>query len=327
LAAGRLDDARDAAQEVVDNNARYVPAYDLLARVAEARGDEDAALEVLNQSYDVIPSARRSRMLGEVAYRTGHLELAGSAYERALRHTKGSLTAQPSDLLSLAQVYVDAEAPQRALQLMESAPKHYAEAPEFDATQAALQAQAHARMGNADAAEQAYQRACGLIDATRADSAMLALAKAAFSVGKDEDGARLLSAAVKADHENTRIVSLARKVLKDSGREALAADIVDGALKQANAIVAEANALMRQARFDESLARLDDALQTMPDNTGVLLAAAQLHLLWMSQKGLNLEYVAKVNGYLSRLDTLLPGNERVFKMYRFMRETLSKAAK
>jgi hypothetical protein len=136
-----------------------------------------------------------------------------------------------------------------------------------------------------------------------------------------------LSAAVKADHENTRIVSLARKVLKDSGREALAADIVDGALKQANAIVAEANALMRQARFDESLARLDDALQTMPDNTGVLLAAAQLHLLWMSQKGLNLEYVAKVNGYLSRLDTLLPGNERVFKMYRFMRETLSKAAK
>jgi hypothetical protein len=131
---------------------------------------------------------------------------------------------------------------------------------------------------------------------------------------------------VKADHENTRLVSLARKVLKDSGKEALAAEVVDGALNQVVAIVAEANALMRKTQFDESLAKLDEALASMPENTGVLLAAAQLHLLWMSQKGLNLDYVAKVNNYLAKLDLLMPGNERVSKMYRFMRETLSRAA-
>ncbi len=48
------------------------------------------------------------------------------------------------------------------------------------------------------------------------------------------------------------MVALARKVLKDTGKEAMAADIVDHALNHVAAIVAEANA-MRKAQFDESL--------------------------------------------------------------------------
>lgn len=325
--AGQLEEAKAVAQQVLEQNSRYIPAYDLLAKLAEAGGDEQEVLKVLNQSYEVIPSARRSRMVGDAAYRTGDLEQARDAFDRALNHTKGSLTAQPSDLLSLAQVHVDAGEPDRALNLLAAAPKHYAESNTFVATQAALQAQAHVKLGDHKAAEQAYALAKSCTDASRADGSALALAKAAFSIGNDKEGAAILSAAVKADHENSRLVSLARKVLKDSGKETLIAEIVDDALSQAEAIVAEANALMRKARFDESLAKLDEALASMPENTGVLLAAAQLHLLWMSQKGLNLDYVAKVNGYLSKLDVLLPGNERVFKMYRFMRETLSRAPK
>lgn len=325
--AGELDQAKTVAQDLLEKNAKYVVAYDLLAKVAEAQGNEQEALEALNRSYDVIPSARRSRMVGDVAYRTGDLEQARTAFDRALRHTKGSLTAQPSDLLSLAQVHVDAGDASLALQLLATAPKQYAESNAFAATQAAVQAQAHVKLGDPKAAEQAYKLAAELTDTTRGDAAALALAKAAFSIGRDAEGADILSKAVKADHENTRLVSLARKVLRDSGKDDMAGAIVDDALKQVQAIVVEANALMRKAQFDESLAKLDEALQSMPENTGVLLAAAQLHLLWMSQKGLNLDYVAKVNNYLSKLDTLMPGNERVSKMYRFMRETLSRAAK
>jgi tetratricopeptide (TPR) repeat protein len=229
--------------------------------------------------------------------------------------------------LLLAQVHVDAGDAQAALQVLATAPKHYGESDAFVATQAAVQAQAHIKMGDLESAEHAFERAKSLADATRADGTALALAKAAFSIGREEEGAAILSKAVRADHENTRLVSLARKVLRDSGKEELAADVVDRALDQVNAIVAEASALMRKAQFDESLQKLEEALEGMPENTGVLLAAAQLHLLWMSQKGLNLDYVARVNNYLVKLDVLLPGNERVAKMYRFMRETLSRAKK
>lgn len=325
--AGDLEQARAAAQEVVADNPKYIVAYDLLAKIAEAQGDDQAALAAISISYEVIPSARRSRMVGDAAYRTGDLEQAREAFSRALQHTKGALTAQPSDLLSLAQVHVDGGDAQAALQLLATAPRHYAESNAFAATQAAVRAQVHVKLGDTAAAEKAYAQACALVDATRADATSLALAKAAFSIGRDQEGANILSQAVRADHENSRMVSLARKVLKDSGKEAMAADIVDSALLQVTAIVAEANALMRKAQFDESLAKLDEALAGMPDNTGVLLAAAQLHLLWMSQKGLNIDYVAKVNNYLAKLDELMPGNERVAKMYRFMRETLSRAGK
>lgn len=327
LAAGQLKEAKATAQAVLEGNSKYVVAYDLLAKVAEAQGNEQEALEALNRSYEVIPSARRSRMVGDAAYRTGDLEQARTAFDRALKHTRGSLTAQPSDLLSLAQVHVDTGDAQAALQLLSTAPKHYSESDAFTATQAAVQVQAHIKMGDFESAQHAFERAKSLADATRADGTALVLAKAAFSIGRDDEGAEILSKAVRADHENTRLVSLARKVLKDSGKEEMAARVVDNALEQVNAIVAEANALMRKARFDESLQKLEEALQSMPENTGVLLAAAQLHLLWMSQKGLNLDYVARVNNYLAKLDVLMPGNERVLKMYRFMRETLSRAKK
>ncbi|HJV82045.1 response regulator [Noviherbaspirillum sp.] len=325
--AGKLDDAKAAAQEVLASNAKYIPAYDLLAKVAESQGNEQEALEALNQSYDVIPSARRSRMVGDVAYRTGDLEKAKTAFSRALTHTKGSLTAQPSDVLSLAQVHVDAGEATQALQVLSTAPKHYIESNAFAATQAAVQAQAHIKLGNGIEAEKAFALAKSLVDSTKADASALALAKAAFSIGRDDEGAEILKKAVMADHENNRLVSLARKVLKDTGKEELTGQVVDHALNEVTAIVAEANALMRKAQFDESLAKLDEALAAMPENTGVLLAAAQLHLLWMSQKGLNLDYVAKVNNFLSKLDVLIPGNERVAKMYRFLRETLSRTAK
>jgi hypothetical protein len=47
----------------------------------------------------------------------------------------------------------------------------------------------------------------------------------------------------------------------------------------------------------------------------------------MSQKGLNLDYVERVNNYLAKLDVLMPGSERVAKMYRFLRDTLSRVTK
>lgn len=322
---GELDEAKAVAQSVLAINDKYIPAYDLLAKIAEVQGNEEEALQALNQSYEIIPSARRSRMVGDVAYRTGDLEQAKTAYSRALNHTKGSITAQPSDLLTLAQVHVDSGNPELALNLLSKAPKQYTDSKTFVATQAAVESQAYMQVGDATAAEKAYARAKSLAEPGKANESSLAIAKAAFSLDRDHEGADLLAQAVKADHENTRLISLARKVFKDTGREEMAESVIERSLGEVNAIVAEANALMRQARFDESLTKLEDALESMPENTGVLLAAAQLHLIWMSQRGINLEYVAKVNGYLAKLDVLMPGNERVSRMYRFLRETLSRA--
>lgn len=327
IAAGKLEEAKAPIQAVLERNPRYIEAYDLLAQIAQAQGNEQEVLEALNRSSQVIPSARRNRMVGDAAYRIGDLEQARTAFDKAVKHTKGSLIAQPSDLLALAQVHVDAGDADLALKLLADAPKAFTSSGKFAATKAAVQAQAHVQLGDMQAAEKAFIAAKELSEGMRADAATLTLAKAAFSIGLDVEGADILSQAVKADHENKSVVALARKVLADTGNEVLASSVIDNAVNDAKSIVAEAEALMRSARPDESLAKLEQALQSMPENTGMLLVAAQLHLLWMSQKGLNREYVARVNGYLSKLDELMPGSERVAKMYRYLRETLVKVAK
>ncbi len=326
-AAGRLDEAKILVQDILDKNTQFVGAYDLLAQIAESQGKDQEALEALNKSYEVVPSARRSRMVGDAAYSVGDLDQARTAYSKALNHTRGSLTAHASDALSLAQVHVDTGEAASALSVLSVAAKDHYEDEGFAARQAIIAAQAFARLGDMDSAKAAFESAREMVDGTRADTNTLALAKAAFCIGMNEEGARIMSKAIKADHENERLVAFARRVLKDTGNEALVETIVDDAISAGALNVDEATRLMRNGQFDESLAKLEEALTATPDNTGVLLAAAQLHLLWMSQKGLDRSYVARVNGYLAQLDGLMPNSERVAKMYRFLRETLVKVAK
>ncbi|MFL9924367.1 tetratricopeptide repeat protein [Herbaspirillum lusitanum] len=326
IVAGQLDEAKVLVQDVLASNKQFIAAYDLLAQIDEAQGNEEAALDALTRSSEIVPSARRSRLVGDAAYRTGNLDQAKEAYGKVLQHTRGSLTAQPTDLLSLAQVHVDTGEADQALVLLSKVPKRYEDSKAFNSAQAAVQAQAYVQLGDTVSAEQAFATAKEAAGGEISETATLALAKAAFSMGREEEGAKLIADVVKSDHENKTLQTLARKVLSDSGKEALADQLIDGAVKQCMAIIAEANALMRSAKPDESLAKLEEALHSMPENTGVLLAAAQLHLLWMSQRGWNDDYVKRVKRYLSTLDRLIPGNERVAKMHKFLRDTLSKVA-
>ena len=148
IIAGQLDDAKVLVQSVLSQNEQYIEAYDLLAQIEEAQGNENEALVALSRSSEIIPSARRSRMVGDVAYRVGDLEQAKEAFSQVLKHTKGSLTAQPSDLLTLAQVHVDSGDADAALVLLASAPKRYTDSSIFLSTQSAVEAQAHVQLGN-----------------------------------------------------------------------------------------------------------------------------------------------------------------------------------
>ena len=228
---------------------RFVGAYDLLAQIAEAQGNEEEVLDAFNKSYEVIPSARRSRLMGDAAYRVGNLEQARQAFSKALSHTRGSLTAQASDALSLAQVQVDIGDAADALSVLSAAAQDHQDDPYFAARQATIAAQAFARLGDMNSAQAAFASAKQLADGIRADIHTLTLAKAAFCVGLDEEGARIVAKAIKADHENTRLVAFARRVLQDTGNEALIEKVVDESISAGALIVEQATQLMRAGQF------------------------------------------------------------------------------
>jgi DNA-binding NarL/FixJ family response regulator/predicted negative regulator of RcsB-dependent stress response len=323
VTAAQPEKARAMVEAVLAKNTQYIEAYDLLAHIAESMGNDNAALDALSRSARIIPSAPRSRLVGDAAYRIGDLAQAEDAFSQAVKLSKGSMTGQSSDLISLAQVYIDTDNPEAALKVFSGVPFRYTESAPFLASQAAAQAQAYVKLGDMPAAEQAFAVALEHSDEIRGDNATLILARAAFAVGQDEKGAELIAGAVKADHENRALVALAKRVLSDAGKETLIVELIEQSVGQCMSVIAEANALMRGAQFEASVARLEEALGIMPENTGVLQAAAQIYLLWMSQKGVQPEYVKRVTSYLSKLDQLIPGNERVAKMHLFLRRTLN----
>ena len=169
-----------------------------------------------------------------------------------------------------------------------------------------------------------FEQAKALGVPAKANAHTVALAKAAMSVGKTDEGLKLLQSAVAADHENVKTVALVRGALAAHGLEAKASEIVDGAVEACMELVAKAKKAMREANFKSAKDLVDEALQSAPENTAVLLTATQVYLLSMARMGLDMGLVERAKDFLARLDRLLPGAPRVAEMHKYFRQTLTK---
>ena len=323
--AGELDKAHAAAVALAAANPKLVGAYEILAEIHDARGQEPEALEALRKAESIVPSARRARALGAMAVRIGNMEVATSAYTKVVEATRRSLTRSPYDNAALAQIYLDTGDPAKALETLKPAQQEFSGETGFQAIAAAVQARAHQETGDAEAASAALDRA--LQFAKHADpAATLAVSKACFALGNAAEGERIVTDAVRANHEDEQLLAAARKVLKDAGREEVIGRLVDAQVQEMLGLTERALALAKKAQLAEAQDIIAEAVAGLPNNVGVLVAAAQINLLFLSQKGLDLEVATRVRGYLATLDTLAHGTERVVKMLAFFNELVRKGA-
>jgi tetratricopeptide (TPR) repeat protein len=332
-AAGQFEQARQIANDIIQSRDgdKHVAAYDVMAESLEAQGDMAGALWVLRDAAAVVPSARRHRLVGESAYRNGDLDTAKESYQKVTKATKGSVIAQPQDTLSLAQTLVDRGEAKEAMELLGEGAVLHKNNPAFDNVALAVKAQAQVQAGDADGAMKTIARARETMRKAKADFATVALAKAELMTGHHEAGLALMEKAVAADHENPRVKQLIGKALGDTGHEDKIDKIIEAAAAGLEIRVKEAKALFRDSRIDEALAAIEAAVHDYPENTGVLLQAAQMNCLSLRlKKALSPAVVDRVRLYLTRLDKLMPASDRVTQMQRYFRETmggLSDAAK
>lgn len=325
-AAGNLEEAKALAYDIMRSKEgeKNVEAFDLVAQCLEAQGDAEGAMWTLRDSAAVMPSARRQRLVGEAAYRNGDIETAKECFGKLTKATKGSITSQSQDVLMLAQIKVDSGETQEALAMLDAAVQQNRHDPNFGNTALAIKAQGQIKLGDAAGAEASLQRARQSMRRAKADFATVALAKAELVSGNEEAGLKLLSTAVSADHENPRVKQLIGNVLRDTGREHLLQQVVDAAVGGLNQRVTDAKTLFRNSQIDEALQAIEAALKEYPENTGVLLQAAQMNCMSLRlKKQLSTAVSERVRAYLTRLDSLMPGNDRVSQMHRYYRETIA----
>jgi len=324
LDAGDRDKAHAAAVAIASDYPTLVGPYELLAEIHQARGEETAALEALRKVESIVPSARRTRALGEMAVRMGNMEVAKSAYARVIAVTRRSVTKSPYDNAALAQIHVDTGDSAKALEVLRPVQQEFGDETGFQAMAAAVEARAYQEMGDGSAASAALARAIQY--AKDADpNACLAVSKACFALGKETEGERIVANAVRANHEDAQLVAAARKVLKDAGREEITSRLIDAQVQEMLGLTERALDLAKKAQLIEAQAMIADAVAGLPGNVGVLVAAAQINLLFLSQKGLDIEVATRVRGYLATLEKLAHGTERVAKMGAFFKELLLKA--
>lgn len=320
---GRTTQARQVLQDLIERNNLYTSAYDLLAEMAEKEGNDVEALRVLQRSFDELPSPRRSRALAETAYRAGDVETARANYESVLKATKGTFVAQGSDVLMLAQSVIDTGDHTEALKLLASNMKEITRDSGLAGAAYGLQAQAYAGTGDMVAAQQAADLAKAKAGSASTPVNSMLLAKGLLAVG-DSSGLEIMKAVVKSDHENARILGLARKILKDSGHEAQVEAIVTASVDAVRETLAGALSLRREGKFEEAKEKVDLALAELPNNTGVLLEASQVYLLTlMRQERKDIAMVTQVEGFLQLLEALLPGNDRVAAQRAYFRKVMS----
>lgn len=324
-AAGRFKEAQRLAQDIIDSpeGEKMVAAYDVIAESQEASGDPLGALWTLRDASLVVPSTRRHRMVGESAYRNGDLDMAKQALGKAAKASRGSIVAQAQDDLLLAQTLVDIGEPSEALRVLQDAKNHYKDHPGFGATSLSLQAQVELANGQPEQAEATLEKARTSLGKGKADFATVALAKAELMAGNEEAGLALLGNAISADHENLRVKQMITKALQDTGHEDKVSDVIESATASMQNMVTDARKLLRDSRIDDAVSIIENAVHEYPENTGVLLQAAQIQCMALRlKKTLDEPRIGTIRDYLDRLDKLLPGHDRVTMMRRYFRETL-----
>ena len=325
FALGELEQASLIAHELIESNHNYVAAYELLAKIRLETQEEEDAFELLNRSSKILPSAKRFRSVSQAAFLLGKLEEAKANAEAAIKLSHGSLVERSGDYLSLAQTQVDMGDYKAAIVTLEKNAKKHSNVGLFGVAKDAILAQAYFEAGEPDKAKRLMERSASLLANRRNSFVMTSLGKAALKTGDVVFGLKLLTKAVQSSgKDEKRIARHVKKSMMDTGHTDKIEEVIDGGRKRILTLVDESVRLTRSARFADAYQKILEALDIHPENLEALMAAAQLHLLWIKQQGPDQEVVARARGYLSTLDKMLPNNQKVMKFYRFFNEIVSR---
>ena len=323
-ALGDFAQAEQIAAQLIEKNKNYVAAYELLAKIRLEMDDDQGAFELLNRSSEILPSAQRFRAVAQSAFLMGKLEEAKAHSEAAIRLSNGSMVERSGDYLSLSQTLVDMGENDAAIQTLEKNARKYGEEGIFGVAKGAILAQAYFESGDREKAGKLMARSLSLLGGRKNSFVMSVVGKAALKIGDVQLGLKLLTQAIQfSGGGEKRIARHVKKSLMDTGHNDKIQDVIDGGRKRILLLVDEATKLMRSAHFTEANLKVIEALAIHEENLEALMAAAQLHLLWLKHEGMSSEVVVRAKSYLSTLDRLLPNNQKVMNFYRYFNEIAS----
>lgn len=309
---GRFEEAEEILKVLVEENSKYMDAYDWLAKTHEAIGELPEAQDVLDAAVNVSPHAvRRLRKLGEIALQTGDLETAEATLKKVVSKAKFSEFRDPEDHVKLVNALVKRGDHDQAKSVIRDLEKSMVGMKKTVACKAISSAMVHASTGDArlrdelDAAVAASREDIGL-----SNDMKLGLAKTCLEHDL-EDAASEVILDVMRNAPNQAMVSKAMSVFESAGKGHLGKELAQRSQKEVMDLVASGVQKAKSGDFRGAVDLMSAAARKSPENTQVVMNAALAALKCLENMGWDHQTGTQARQFIESAARLDPMNPRL----------------
>ncbi|RDE24085.1 response regulator [Motiliproteus coralliicola] len=285
--------AEEHFRKILNQNERYVQAYDWLARTQRAQGDNEAAQQTLVNGTEISPrNVRRQALLGELSMANGDMAVAEKAFNQSIKVGKTSVFRDPNHYFNLSKVIGERikEADSRTAKrmrskvttLMDEVRSDYKRDPTVTVQAHLAESEFHLRLGEAEVSDKALQQAY----------------EACIKEGSD----------VSNDIKEQLI-----STLQQTGKEDVADKLVQHMQREESIYNHEAVELYAQGEIGRALVLLKKARAEKPRSFAINLNFAQVALRQMKQNGVEPRLMVQVGQCFKQI-AVLPQNDKRYPL-------------
>lgn len=303
-------ETQETLEALLEQNPRYMAAYDLLARTHEAMGQQEAAKKILEDAVSISPHmVGRLRHLGEVAYETGDVGVAEKAFKQVVAKAKYSEFRDPEDHVKLVKTLVKKGDANQANGVLRDMERSLRSGPNVDVCRAIAAGLVQEMAGNLSGAAAELTNAVNAVAASRGLSTGLkiGLVHSCLNIKLDQQASDLMLNLMN-DTESGVSMDDAVQVFEKAGRHDLAQGMGEQIKIQVDELIAHASDLRAHGDLRAAVDTLSAGLRKAPGNLALLPAAASAMLKQLDDLGWEAPLAEQCYFLLERMRRLDPNH-------------------
>ena len=309
----RHEEVEAALLELIEQNPRYMAAYDLLAQNHEAMGQQLQAKKILEDAVHISPHVvRRLRRLGGMAFESGDIGAAERAYKQVVTKAKYSEFRDPEDHVNLVKTLVKKGDGPQASGVLRDMERSLRGGANVEACRAISAAMLYELAGNDLAAANELQQAAAAANMARGLSTQLkvGLVQSCLKSNLEDEASEVMMKLVnESDGEVT--MEQAVDVFEKAGRHDLAKGLGQQIRNQVQELLEDAASKAESGELKGAVFVLRQALRRTPGNLPVLFASVEAILRQLNMLGWEAVLAEQVQEQLQVIRKIDPRHPRL----------------
>lgn len=287
FAQQRHEEVEAALGVLVEQNPRFMAAYDLLAQNHEAMGQPLQAKKILEDAVTISPHVvRRLRRLGGMAFESGDIGAAERAYKQVVIKAKYSEFRDPEDHVNLVKTLVKKGDGPQASGVLRDMERSLRGGANVEACRAISAAMLHELAGNDLAAANELQQAANAANMARGLSTQLKVGLVQSCLKNNlYDAASDVMMKMVNEPDGAVTMEQAVDVFEKAGRHDLAMGLGQQIRNHVQELLEDAAGKTESGEFKGAVFMLRQALRRTPGNLPVLFASVEAILRQLNMLG------------------------------------------